>query len=109
MVLTCAITLSLSFYMKSLDVRGPRLVEVCFVFLVCYYTYRGKRAALLCYYGFSIIMAIMGILSILVLTRKTYGGFQHIQTSVLFAYLIRAIYHIFASIVMLRTHIRLTS
>lgn len=93
MICTCVITLLSYTYIFSLHVYGPRALHACFVCIICFYTYKGKRIAEVCYNIFSCIVILMGGIAIIFgVIKYSSGILARIRGEVIFVYILRAIF-----------------
>lgn len=91
MIFTATVTI---LYYVYLDI--PRFFHGCIVCAVCYFTYKGKRWAYICYYIFSGILIFLGGVGVFTLYEKTHGKLSWIENEVIFLSVARAILQVTA-------------
>ncbi len=88
------ITLISYLYLDFIHVYGPTIIHWCIVCVICFFTYRDKRWARICYYIFSAILIFMGGCGVLVFFGRRQGKFYSIQDRVAWLAIGRAILQI---------------
>ena len=97
MLLTCVVTLSAYIYLDTVGIYGPTIIHGLFVCSICFFTYKNKRWAQICYYIFSAILILMGFLGVFVFYEKSCRGiWEHIRTEAVWIAIIIALFQIVA-------------
>ncbi len=88
------ITLISYLYLDFIHVYGPTIIHWCIVCAICFFTYKNKRWARICYYIFSAILIFMGGCGVLVFFEKRQGKLCWIQDRAVWLAIGRAILQI---------------
>ena len=91
MIFTVTVTLLYYVYLGM-----PRFFHGCIVCIVCYFTYKGKRWAHICYYIFSVILIFLGAVGVFTVYEKTHGKLSWIEDKDILLSMVRAILQIIA-------------
>ena len=91
MLFTSLVTLTSYLYLYSSHIYGPNIIHWCVVCLICFFTYKNKQWAQICYYIFSSILFFMGAFAFFVIFEKTQGTWESIRNEAIGLAIIRAV------------------
>lgn len=90
MLFTSLVTLTSYLYLYFSRIYGPNVIHWSVVCLICFFTYKNKQWAKICYYIFSVILFFMGALALFVIFEKTQGIWESIRNEAIGLAIIRA-------------------
>ena len=95
MLLTCIASICCGLCVDFLHAYKFSALRICIICMICFFTYRKKRVAEICYYLFSSFVIFAGAISIVVSVIKfSRGILPGIRYEVIIIYIIRAIVQI---------------
>lgn len=96
MLLTSLVTLTSYLYLCFSHIYGPNVIHWLYVCLICFFTYKEKKWARICYYIFSAILVFIGIIGLLTIFLKTQGRLLWIEVKAVWLSIGRAALQVLA-------------